>query len=160
MQPPPLNPPPRQASPVWFAAVMGAIVVLAVWTVGFIIHGCKESAAEMDRQQVAEQKTQSQRELEPKKEEVPETPTEPKIESVFFQHDSSGGWITGKVKNVTNHSLSSLVLTFALYNASGEKLRTTDTSLETLGVGETWSFKAGVLDVEAATCKIEDFRYR
>lgn len=66
----------------------------------------------------------------------------------------SGSYIRGVIRNKSGKQLGAVRVDFALYDASGNNLDTAMDMFGPLGPGETWRYKALILDNDAASFKL------
>ena len=72
-----------------------------------------------------------------------------------IEADEYGGMnVVGVVENNTSEDLAFVTISFAVYDADGFKLGTTEDIIESLGAGEKWKFKAMVYQEGAAEVKV------
>ena len=73
-----------------------------------------------------------------------------------IEADEYGGMdVVGVVENNTSEDLAFVTISFAVYDADGFKLGTTEDIIESLGAGEKWKFKAMVYQEGAAEVKVD-----
>lgn len=87
----------------------------------------------------------------------PTPSTAPKLEVVDHESISDGYWsyVTGHVKNNTNKSYSYVQIEINLYNGD-TLIGSTFDNINNLGAGETWEFKAIIIEENCTSYKIMD----
>jgi hypothetical protein len=62
--------------------------------------------------------------------------------------------VVGVVENNTSEDLAFVTISFAVYDADGFKLGTTEDIIESLGAGEKWKFNAMIFEENAVEVKV------
>jgi hypothetical protein len=73
----------------------------------------------------------------------------------FLMTSAYGGHITGTVRNNSGRAYRYAQITFTLYDASGAQVGTALANIANLEVGGRWKFRAGVLQPDARSCRLD-----
>jgi len=85
-------------------------------------------------------------------------PAKPELEllEINSKSDEYSKYAVGKIKNNSKKEYSYVQVEINLYNKSGELIGSTLSNINNLAPGETWSFKAIILEDEATKFSVKD----
>lgn len=85
-------------------------------------------------------------------------PAKPDLELLELnsKSDEYSRYVVGKIKNNSKKKRSYVQVEINLYNKSDELIGSTMTNINNLASGETWSFKAYILEEDAVRFEVKD----
>ena len=88
-----------------------------------------------------------------------------KIKSLNINSEYNSYWedynvvITGVAQNTSSYDLSYIIIEFSIYDKHGNIIGSVSDSMNNLGAGESWSFRAVTIDdpkIEPYSCRVKE----